>query len=117
MNIMQQQSVQTEQMHKWKNEIQDVGYLENESEIIKALQKIDLKQKSNQVLASELLTLIALSIAAKGKKESLVLTWMEKALDLDPTNARANEYLANYEWKKSKDIFEQLIFPPIRETD
>ena len=56
-------------------------------------------------------------MAAKGGKESLVLAWMEKAIRLDPTNLRANQYVTNFDWERSMDLFDVLVFPPIRETD
>ena len=97
--------------------MKDSGFVDNESEILKFLQEIDLNHQSNHSLASQLITLLALSMAAKGGKESLVLAWMEKAIRLDPTNLRANQYVTNFDWERSMDLFDVLVFPPIRETD
>ena len=116
MNRLQQRD-QSEQIQKWEQQMKDSGFVDNESEILKFLQEIDLNHKSNHSLASQLITLLALSMAAKGGKESLVLAWMEKAIRLDPTNLRANQYVTNFDWERSMDLFDVLVFPPIRETD
>ena len=116
MNRFQQRD-QSEQIQKWEQQMKDSGFVDNESEILKFLQEIDLNHQSNHSLASQLITLLALSMAAKGGKESLVLAWMEKAIRLDPTNLRANQYVTNFDWERSMDLFDVLVFPPIRETD
>ena len=116
MNRLQQRD-QLEQIQKWEQQMKDSGFVDNESEILKFLQEIDLNHQSNHSLASQLITLLALSMAAKGGKESLVLAWMEKAIGLDPTNLRANQYVTNFDWERSMDLFDVLVFPPIRETD
>ena len=112
-----QQRDQFEQIQKWEQQMKDSGFVDNESEILKFLQEIDLNHQSNHSLASQLITLLALSMAAKGGKESLVLAWMEKAIRLDPNNLRANQYVTNFDWERSMDLFDVLVFPPIRETD
>ena len=112
-----QQRDQFEQIQKWEQQMKDSGFVDNESEILKFLQEIDLNHQSNYSLASQLITLLALSMAAKGGKESLVLAWMEKAIRLDPTNLRANQYVTNFDWERNMDLFDVLVFPPIRETD
>ena len=117
MNRLQQRD-QLEQIQKWEQQMKDSGFVDNESEILKFLQEIDLNHKSNRFPSpSQLITLLALSMAAKGGKESLVLAWMEKAIRLDPTNLRANQYVTNFDWERSMDLFDVLVFPPIRETD
>src|SRR4051812_16344576 len=117
MNKIQKQDEQKQLIQRWENELNKQGFIENEGEILKLLQDMDLKEDKSKNLASQLLTIVALSTAAKGKKDSLVLGWMEKAKQLNPANRRANEYLACYEWKKSSKLLEGLTFPPIRETD
>jgi SpoVK/Ycf46/Vps4 family AAA+-type ATPase len=117
MNKLQKQDEQKQLIQKWENELNKQGFIENEGEILKLLQDMDLKEDKSKNLASQLLTIVALSTAAKGKKDSLVLGWMEKAKQLNSANRRANEYLACYEWKKSSKLLEGLTFPPIRETD
>ena len=116
MNRFQQRD-QFEQIQKWEQQMKDSGFVDNESEILKFLQEIDYNHQSNHSLASQLITLLALSMAAKGGKESLVLAWMEKAIRLDPNNLRANQYVTNFDWERSMDLFDVLVFPPIRETD
>ena len=115
MNRLQQRDP-FEQIQMWEQQLKKSGFVENESEILNFLQEIDRNHSMNQSLTSQLITLLALSIAAKGGKESFVLAWIKKAIRLDPTNVRANQYITNVDWKKNKDLF-VLDFPPIRETD
>lgn len=117
MNKLQKQDEQRQLIQTWENELNTRGFIENEGELLKLLQDMDLKEDKHKTLASQLLTIVARSTAAKGKKDSLVLGWMEKAKQLNPANRQANEYLACYEWKKSSKLLEGLTFPPIRETD
>ena len=116
MNRLQQKEPE-QRIQQWENELHVRGFIEHEGELLKLLQEIDLKEEKNRLIASQLLTIIALSIAAKGKPGSLVLAWMEKAKQLNPENVNATEYLASYEWKKRSELLEGLTFPPIRETD
>ena len=104
MNRLQQRDP-FEQIQMWEQQLKKSGFVENESEILNFLQEIDRNHSMNQSLTSQLITLLALSIAAKGGKESFVLAWMEKAIRLDPTNVRANQYITNVDWKKNKDLF------------
>ncbi|WP_338452343.1 AAA family ATPase [Niallia oryzisoli] len=116
--LLQQEREQlVQKVQIWEQELQERGYTENEGDILKYLQNMDLKEANNRLLASQLLTILALSAFSKGKKGSVVLNWIEKAKELNPANTRANEFLAAYEWKKSKYLLEPLTFPPIRETD
>ena len=96
-----QQRDQFEQIQKWEQQMKDSGFVDSESEILKFLQEIDYNHQSNHSLASQLITLLALSMATKGGKESLVLAWMEKAIRLDPNNLRANQYVTNFDWERS----------------
>ncbi|WP_338469363.1 AAA family ATPase [Niallia sp. XMNu-256] len=108
---------QNDLIKEWEQQLKELGYIDNEGEMIKLLQKIDLNEEEGKMNASRLLTLIALSSSSKGKKESLVLSWLEKAIELDPSNFKAKEYVATHEWKSSRHLFEDLHFPPLRETD
>ena len=63
------------------------------------------------------MTIAARSSAAKGKREPYVLALMEKAIQLDPNNAIAKNYLTCFEWKKSSKLLDDLSFSPLRETD
>lgn len=116
-NKLHKQSNLNELIKKWEKQMQESGCIHNESEMIKILQNMDYNENGNRSIASHLLTIIALSAASKGKKESLVLSWLEKAVELDSRNSKAKEYLAAHEWKNSKHVFEELQFPPLRETD
>jgi len=115
--LQQDQDQLIHKVQNWEKELQVQGFIENEGEILRSLQSLDMKEATNRLLASELLTILAVSTFSKGKKGSIVLTWMEKAKELNPANTRANEFLAGYEWKKDSHLLDALIFPPIRETD
>ncbi|WP_223881885.1 AAA family ATPase [Niallia endozanthoxylica] len=104
-------------VQNWENELHERGSVENEGDILRTLQHMDVKEDDNHLVASQLLTILALSALSKGKKSSVVLTWMEKAKELNPANTRVNEYLATFEWKKNTHLLDILTFPPIRETD
>ncbi|WP_428908460.1 AAA family ATPase [Niallia sp. Krafla_26] len=117
MNKLQRQNEINDQIQYWDQQINEVGVIEDDSEIIKLLQKMNVSQNDNHEMASKLLTFLAVSSASKGKNESIVQTWLERAIKLDPTNMRAKEYLNHYEWKNIDGLFEDLQFPPIRETD
>ncbi|WP_071395051.1 AAA family ATPase [Bacillus tuaregi] len=113
----QEQEQLIQKAQNWEKELKVNGFIEKEGDILKCLQNMEVNEDNNRILASQLLTILAISAFAKGKKESVVLTWMDKAKELNPTNARAHEFLASYEWKKSSHLLDRLSFPPIRETD
>ena len=116
MNRLQQQEP-NQLIHQWQNELSQRGYIENEGEILNLFQKMDLQKEEDRLIASQLLTMVALSISKKGRPNTLVHAWMEKAKQLNPRNDQANEFLARYEWDKNSTILDSLAFPPIRETD
>lgn len=111
------QQLEQLQMEQWENELNIKGFIQNEGELLQLIKNNDLHNKRNREKAARLLTIVARSSAAKGKRESLVLALMEKAEQLDPENMKVKEYLACFEWKKGSDLLDELTFPPLRETD
>lgn len=116
MNNSQIQLLQNEKIQKWESELKNEGVIKNDSEILNLLYQLNLKEEKNRLYASELLSLVAFSRSNR-KNDTLIHAWMEKARELNPSNKRANEYLAKYEWKNHSTLLDSLTFPPIRETD
>ncbi|MGS2777748.1 AAA family ATPase [Robertmurraya sp. GLU-23] len=106
----------TEVIDQWEIELRETGSIEDETKIIHAIHS--LHEKNDAHLLSKLLSIASLSRTAKhGKEDHLSFLWMSKALKLNPTNQRASEFLAQFEWKKKKSILDSLKFPTMRETD
>lgn len=106
----------SEKIVAWENRLEQVGYIEDETEILQHIKEMD--EQTDQLVLSKLLTISAISRLGKTEKfDSLVQTWLEKAKDLDPQNIKAATLLAQFQWKIKKDHLDQLSFPPIRETD
>lgn len=100
----------------WETELRETGYIEDETKIIHAIHS--LHEQNDAHLLSKLLSIASLSRTAKhGKEDHLSFLWMSKAHELNPTNQRASEFLAQFEWKKKKSILDSLKFPIMRETD
>ncbi|MFC4798920.1 AAA family ATPase [Neobacillus sp. GCM10023253] len=100
------------QIKNWKMELQQNGTIKDEGPIIAALEK-----ERNPLILSDLLTTASLSRLGRNNQDSIAVPMLKKALQLDPANKKAKEYLFQADWKKMKDILAPLIFPPIRETD
>lgn len=101
-----------EQLLRWENELNEHGFISNENELLTAI-----RQESEPVLLSRMLTLAALSRLNRKNQDSLASAWLHKALELHPENKKAKSYFIQYDWKKKKDILEVLTFPAMRETD
>nr|WP_263326686.1 AAA family ATPase [Neobacillus sp. Marseille-Q6967] len=101
-----------EQLFQWEEELEQNGVISNESEIIQALQ-----HEKNHITLSRLLTVAALSRLSNKKQDTLAAAWLDRAMQLNPNNKKAKAYLVNYDWKKLKNILDELTFPSIRETD
>ncbi|WHX98273.1 AAA family ATPase [Neobacillus sp. DY30] len=101
-----------EKLLQWENELNEIGFISNENELLTAL-----RTESNPVLLSRMLTVAALSRLAHNNQDSLASAWLQKALELYPENKKAKSYFIQYDWKKKKDILDVLTFPAIRETD
>ncbi|RSK52852.1 AAA family ATPase [Bacillus canaveralius] len=99
----------------WELELKETGCISNEGELLKTISH--LNEDKDQAELSVLYTLAALSRSRKSHQDSLVLAWMEKAAQFHPSNERATSYLAQFEWKKNRDLLSRLVFPTIRETD
>ena len=104
-------------IEKWENELSIHGSVRNEGELLQYIKRHNLHTDNNHLLTAQILTIAARSSAAKGKREPYVLTLMEKAIQLDPNNAIAKNYLTCFEWKKSSKLLDGLSFSPLRETD
>ncbi|WP_077213011.1 AAA family ATPase [Bacillus dakarensis] len=106
----------SKQIKAWEHELKIAGYIENEKSVFEEMKNL------NEIDHPELLSLL-LSIAAMSRmgklhdSDSLVLAWMDRAKSLDSENEKVSEFLAQFQWKAKKDIFDILVFPTIRETD
>ena len=116
MNRLQQQEP-NQQIQQWQKELDHSGYIENESEILNLFQKMELKKEEDRLIASQLLAMVAFSLSTKGRPDTLVRAWIEKAIQLNPGNDQANEFLKRYNLNKNSTLLDILAFPPIRETD
>lgn len=103
-------------IHIWEKELTDFGFIKDETKLLHYIKSMDEVQ--DKQLLSTLLSLAARSRYGKEEnQESLVIAWMEKALELNPYNEIATKFVAQYEWKTKNNILEPLDFPVIRETD
>jgi SpoVK/Ycf46/Vps4 family AAA+-type ATPase len=103
---------QTQQISQWEKELNEYGFIANENELLTAI-----RDESNPVRLSKLLTIAALSRLERRNQDTLAFAWLQKALELHPENEMAKSYFIQYDWKKKKDILDILEFPAIRETD
>jgi SpoVK/Ycf46/Vps4 family AAA+-type ATPase len=101
-----------EQLTHWETELENKGFIKNESLLIHSL-----RNENDPVILSRLLTAGALSRIWKNSRDSLATAWLKQALELDPGNDRAKGFFMESEWRKYKDIVDFLLFPLIRETD
>jgi SpoVK/Ycf46/Vps4 family AAA+-type ATPase len=101
-----------EQLTHWETELENKGFIKNESLLIHSL-----RNENDPVILSRLLTAGALSRIWKNSRDSLATAWLKQALELDPGNERAKGFFMESEWRKYKDIVDFLLFPLIRETD
>lgn len=116
---MQQKKLRVNQIKidNWESQLSNQGYLENESELYSFMSSLEGNDKYDIEDLSTAYTLLALSRVHLKGKDGLVRSWMEKALELNPKNVRAIDFIENLEWKTKKDLLEDLKFPAIRETD
>jgi SpoVK/Ycf46/Vps4 family AAA+-type ATPase len=113
--LIQQQSIQfnrKEQIDKWEKELATKGYIKSESELFSLI-----NSEKDRNIISRLLTIAALSRLGKNTQDSIARAWFEKALELNPKNEKAMEFLIQSEWKKNKAFLDLLKFPSLRETD
>ncbi|WP_082797412.1 AAA family ATPase [Neobacillus drentensis] len=110
--VNKQNSINEEKLKQWEIELNDNGYISNESGLISILTK-----ESNPVILSKLLSIAALSRIGRNKHDKLAEIWLERAFNLYPDNQSAKEYMLQSDWKKFEDSLSPLTFPAIRETD
>lgn len=85
--------------------------------IVQALKNIHETTKEADIERSRLYSLLA-KIQKAGRGEgSLYAAWVQEALRLNPANQLANQLLADSEWRKYLGIFDDYVFPQMRETD
>ncbi|MFD2444003.1 AAA family ATPase [Bacillus sp. CGMCC 1.16607] len=104
-----------EQIKQWDEEIKDFGAVSDEREIYLVLK--DLNEDAEPVLYSKILTILAISRAKNDENASIIQTWLEKALAIDPNNQIAKEFILKDHWKAFHNKFDTLHFPLFRETD
>jgi SpoVK/Ycf46/Vps4 family AAA+-type ATPase len=104
-----------EQLTLWEKEIEENGYIQDEAALITAIKV--LSNSSQSLLLSRVLTCAAQSRVTRSGYDSLVHEWLKKAIETDSSNLRAKNLLAGNQWKNKAHIFDQLIYPRIRETD
>jgi SpoVK/Ycf46/Vps4 family AAA+-type ATPase len=115
---MEQQKKQIpieEQIKQWEEEIHTKGYILDEASLITAIRS--LTKSEDKLKLSQTLTLAAQSRAKRNGFDSLVLEWLKTAIESDSANKRARSLLARNQWKNKGNLFEQLVYPRIRETD
>lgn len=104
-----------EQMKIWEQELVENGYIRDEAALITAIK--NLSNNNEGLFLSRVLTYAAQSRSNRNGYDSLVLEWLKKAIDTDPANTKAKNLLASNQWKNKGHIFDQLVYPRIRETD
>ncbi|PFN96139.1 stage V sporulation protein K [Bacillus sp. AFS076308] len=105
-------SYSNEQIQKWEQELNETGFITEEANLLAAI-----RQETNPVTLSKLLTFGALSRLHGHKDDSIAAVWLEKALKLNPLNQKAKEHTVQSDWKKMHHLLTPLTFPSMRETD
>jgi SpoVK/Ycf46/Vps4 family AAA+-type ATPase len=100
---------------KWEQEIVNQGEVLNEGEVLSILRTIN--EEEIPFVYSKLLTILAISRSKNDEQTNLIHSWLEKAINLDPNNRYAQEYLLKDQWKTFQTKFDSLDFPLFRETD
>lgn len=104
-----------EQIKLWEEEIHTKGNIQDEASLITAIRS--LTKSEDKVKLSQTLTLAAQSRAKRNGFDSLVLEWLKIAIESDSANKKAKSLLARNQWKNKGNLFDQLVYPRIRETD
>ncbi|MDP4172012.1 MAG: AAA family ATPase, partial [Bacillota bacterium] len=104
-----------EQVNRWENEVENNGFLSNETQLFSTIESLSPDDHREEL--SRLMTIAALSRVGRNKNDAVCRYWMKTALDLNPLNEKATNYLHIQEWKNKKDLLQLLTFPTIRETD
>ncbi len=101
-----------EQLIIWETEFTEKGHISREYELLSAI-----RDETEPLQLSRLLTVAALSRLERKKDDSLASAWLSKALELNPENEKAKLHFIKDDWKKKKDVLDILTFPAMRETD
>lgn len=104
-----------EQLILWEKEIEETGFIRNEASLITSIKQ--LTDHKDYFKLSQVLTLAAQSRAKRTGFDSLVLEWLKNAIEYNPVNSKAKNLHASNQWKNKGHVFEQLVYPRIRETD
>lgn len=115
MNRHKEQIPIDEQILVWEEEINSKGYIQDEARLITAVRMLAKSEEYKKL--SQTLTLAAQSRAQRSGFDSLVLEWLKNAIEHDFTNKKAKSLLARNQWKNKGNLFDQLVYPRIRETD
>jgi SpoVK/Ycf46/Vps4 family AAA+-type ATPase len=115
MDQQKKQIPMDEQIKLWEEEIHTKGYIQDEASLITAIRS--LTKSEDKVKLSQTLTLAAQSRAKRNGFDSLVLEWLKTAIESDSANKKAKSLLARNQWKNKGNLFDQLVYPRIRETD
>jgi SpoVK/Ycf46/Vps4 family AAA+-type ATPase len=115
MNQQKRQIPIGEQIELWEEEIDTKGFIQDEASLITALKMLTKVEDHKQL--SQTLTLAAQSRTHRNGYDSLVLEWLKAAIEHDSANKKAKSLLARNQWKNKGNLFEQLVYPRIRETD
>ncbi|WP_243354260.1 AAA family ATPase [Bacillus litorisediminis] len=86
---------------------------------IEALEKVytlTKKEAADDILSAGY-SLVAASLRAEHKHPTLIQTWIQEALRLDPSNPIALNLSVQLDLAYKRDLFTRVSFPPIRETD
>lgn len=104
-----------QQLTLWEQELTGNGYIRDEAPLITAIKTLSSENQHQDL--SKVLTFAAQSRSSRNGYDTLVLDWLNKAVEADSTNLKAKNMLVSNQWKNKGDIFDTLIFPRIRETD
>ncbi|TCN25961.1 AAA family ATPase [Mesobacillus foraminis] len=103
-----------EQIRNWEQELDNNGRIQDEGALLSFIKTLAGEEWQ---IKADLLAMAAISRSRTIGHDALVLNWMEKSLELDPRNEKAKHYLSAHKWKGMSDLFDELTFPPLRETD
>ncbi|WP_233522977.1 AAA family ATPase [Peribacillus saganii] len=104
-----------------EEEVGETGTVGTRGRLIEAIAGLEndqtLEEEAKNKWKAELYSLLALSRKHSSGEDSIYDSWLSESLKADPANKRANDLYAESNWKKNAALFDELIFPAIRETD
>jgi SpoVK/Ycf46/Vps4 family AAA+-type ATPase len=104
-----------EQLLVWEEELNAKSFIRDEAGLITAIRVLTNSDDPKKL--SHALTLAAQSRASRNGFDSIVLEWLKSAVEQNAENKKAKSLLASNHWKNKRNLFENLTFPRIRETD